>query len=298
MTAFRMGSVPYLNAAPLTHGIEHGCTFLPPSELAVLLEQGGLDAALVSITEAMRPPGREVLDGYGIVSRGPVYSVFLAHSVPLEEIREVHVDRSSCTSVQLLRVLLAERGLNPAFVPLRHPADGPSIQNLLLIGNPAIEFRRRGSHRHRLWDLGEAWHSMTGLPMVFAAWALRSGPGPGAGNAGAGRTDLLRRLRKAAEAGLHQLPAIIEGRREFDAGFRRAYLGGHIQYRIDEPARQGVAAFATLLRQHVGPGYRVPLWVGVGEDGADDVGEPGLGTAGGRVPTGAGRPTSDWGRGG
>jgi len=51
---FRLGSVPYLNAVPLTAGIEHGCVFLPPSRLAAELHAGRLDAALVSVVVQQR----------------------------------------------------------------------------------------------------------------------------------------------------------------------------------------------------------------------------------------------------
>src|SRR5215471_18446023 len=112
-TKSRIGSVPYLNAVPLTWGIEDQVEFLVPSKLAAKLHAGGLDAALVSITEVLFRDEYEMLDGFGIVSDGPVFSVFLAHRQPLEEMRAVFVDPASCASVNLLRMLLAERGLRP-----------------------------------------------------------------------------------------------------------------------------------------------------------------------------------------
>ena len=50
---FRVGSVPYLNAAPLTRGLEEQILFAPPAELARRLRRDELDAALVSITEVL-----------------------------------------------------------------------------------------------------------------------------------------------------------------------------------------------------------------------------------------------------
>ena len=49
---------------------------------------------------------------------GEVYSVFLAHKKPLTEAQEIFCDTASLTSVNLLKVLLAERGLKPEFKPL------------------------------------------------------------------------------------------------------------------------------------------------------------------------------------
>ena len=113
----RIGSVPYLNSVPLTYGIEEETSFVVPSKLAELLRAGELDAALVSITEVLFHEGYDVLDGVAVASHGPVKSVFLAHRQPLKEIQTIHCDPASLTSVNLLRVLLAERGIAPAFEP-------------------------------------------------------------------------------------------------------------------------------------------------------------------------------------
>ena len=57
-----------------------------------------------------------------IASDGPVYSVILAHCGPVEQLREVVVDPASQTSVNLLRCLLGERGMNGRVcLPRGHP---------------------------------------------------------------------------------------------------------------------------------------------------------------------------------
>ena len=114
----RLGSVHYLNAAPLTFGIEDQMVFTTPARLAELLRRDELDAALVSITEVLLNDRYDILDGVAIAALGEVYSVLLAHKKPLAEVREVFCDTASLTSVNLLKVLLAERGLRPVFRPL------------------------------------------------------------------------------------------------------------------------------------------------------------------------------------
>src|SRR4030095_4944391 len=115
LAGFRVGSVPYLNAVPLTRGLEAQIIFVPPSELAEKLRRDELDAALVSVTEVLFNDRYDVLDGVAVASLGEVKSVFLAHRRPLEEVREIHCDSASLTSVMLLRVLLAERNSFPEF---------------------------------------------------------------------------------------------------------------------------------------------------------------------------------------
>lgn len=242
LAPFRVGSVPYLNAAPLTYGLESEISFVPPSQLAVELHAGRLDAALVSITEALFHDGYDMLDGFGITSDGPVFSVFLAHREPLESVREVALDPASCTSVNLLRVLFAERGLAPKLVPLRDYLAAGKCANVLLIGNPAIEFQR-GGHPHRIWDLGAAWQELTGLPFVYAVWALRRDRD----------TSVLRdALRTAATNGLAVLPQLIRERPEFDLETRRAHLTEQIRYPLRDREKEGIARFGELLTRHTG----------------------------------------------
>src|ERR1043166_5860825 len=45
LAPFRVGSVPYLNAVPLTRGLENEILFVTPSRLAEMLKRDELDAA-------------------------------------------------------------------------------------------------------------------------------------------------------------------------------------------------------------------------------------------------------------
>src|SRR5476651_1132048 len=120
---FRIGSVQYLNAVPLTRGIESELILATPAKLAEMLRRDELDAALVSITEVLFNDRYDILDGVAIASLGEVYSVILAHKKPLAEAKEIFCDTASLTSVNLLKVLLAEKNLFPQFQPLEKYSD-------------------------------------------------------------------------------------------------------------------------------------------------------------------------------
>src|SRR6266850_5432531 len=109
LAPFRVGSVRYLNAVPLTRGLEDEVIFATPAELAEMLRRDELDAALVSITEVLFNDRYDVLDGIAIASLGEVYSVLLAHRRPLAELKEIFCHTASLSSVNLLKALLAER---------------------------------------------------------------------------------------------------------------------------------------------------------------------------------------------
>ena len=205
LAPFKVGSVPYLNAAPLTRGLEDQIIFVPPAALAEKLRRDELDAALLSITEVLLNDRYDILDSIAIASLGEVRSVVLAHTQPLEEIREIHCDPASLAGMHLLKVLLTERGLKPAFVPLVDYKSAATAPNVFLIGNPAIEFIC-SSPPHEIYDLGTAWYEMTKLPFVFAVWALRRIP----------NEPLRRHLREAKNFGLDTLDYIVSSRSEFD----------------------------------------------------------------------------------
>jgi chorismate dehydratase len=240
LAPMRVGSVPYLNAVPLTRGIEDQIAFAPPSRLAELLREGKLDAGLVSVTEVLFNDRYDVLDGIAVASLGEVKSVFLAHRKPLEEVQQIHCDPASLTSVNLLKVLLAERGLKADFTPLMNYPDAGFHDAVLLIGDPAIEFLR-APHEHQIWDLGAAWSELTRLPFVYAVWALRRG---------ADTTVLRKALRDAKAFGLETLDYSIQHRSEFDLEFRRDYLSWHIHYHLGADEKRGLAKFVELLRKH------------------------------------------------
>ena len=240
LAPFRVGSVRFLNAVPLTRGLEDEVTFATPSELAGKLQRDELDAALVSVTEVLFHDRYDILDGIAIASLGEVQSVLLAHRGPLETVGEVFCDTASLTSVNLLRVLLAERGLKPQFRPLAGYDFAALPDHALLIGDAALDFVRT-SHTHEIWDLGSAWYEMTKLPFVYAVWALRRGRE---------NTTLRRQLREARQFGLDTLDSIIRNRADYDYDFRKDYLTWHIHYHLGADEKRGLAKFMELLRKH------------------------------------------------
>lgn len=237
---FRVGSVPYLNAVPLTRGIEDQVLFAPPSQLAELLRRDELDAALISVTEVLSTDRYEILDGIAVASLGEVKSVFLAHRGPLEDAREICCDPASITSVSLLQVLLAERGLHPRFTRWSdfQPAAPPDY--FLLIGDAALDYQW-APHTHEIWDLGAAWYELTRLPFVYAVWALRRGLDHAA---------LRRQLQEARDFGLETMDHIIASRTDYSTEFCRDYLTWHIHFHLGSDERRALARFMDLLQRH------------------------------------------------
>jgi chorismate dehydratase len=246
LAPFRVGSVKALNTVPLTRGLEDQVMYSTPAKLAELLRRDELDAALVSVVEPLFYDRYDILDGVAVSSLGEVKSVLLAYRLPFEAAEEIYCDPASLTSVTLLKVLFAERGLKPEFKPLENYAAAKEKDFVLLIGDAALDFLL-GPHEHEIFDLGEAWYELTNLPFVFAVWALRRG---------VENKPLRRRLLEARDFGLDTLEHIIRSRSEYDLAFRQDYLGWHIQYHLGSDEKRGIAKFIQLLRKHgFGPVY-------------------------------------------
>ena len=240
LAPFRVGSVGYLNTVPLTRGLEEEVIYATPARLAEMLQRDELDAGLVSVVEVLFNDRYDILDGIAIASLGEVKSVLLAHRRPLSEATEIYCDTASLTSVQLLKVLLAERGLKPEFKPLAGYNMAALPDYAMLIGDPALDFAL-APHEHDIWDLGAAWFELTGLPFVYAVWALRRG---------VQNAPLRRLLREARDFGLDTLDTIIRSRTEYDYDFRKDYLSWHIHYHLGSDEKRGLAKFMELLRRH------------------------------------------------
>ncbi len=237
LAGLKVGNVSYLNARPLAYGIEDAVFLAPPSVLAKGFADGLYDVALLPVFELLREGGGTSVDGISISARGEVYSVFLAHKQPIASLQEIVLDNASRTSVNLLRVLLAEVHLSNA--RLVSTSNDPDAARLL-IGDQAIRFRLEAGEDWNFYDLSVAWKQMTGLPFVFAVWGLR----PGLNQAG----EVAACLREVREAGLAERKAIAAG--EADPAFALKYLTDYIRYDLGDEEKQAVALFDKLLRKH------------------------------------------------
>jgi chorismate dehydratase len=169
----RLGAVPYLNVAPIIHGLPGNDRFelirQVPSLVAESLHRREIDLGTIPSIE-YAAGGYAIVPGIAIGSRGAVRSVRLLHRGPLGALRRVALDTSSRTSVALLKILLRERlGRDPEYVSLP-PRIGEMLNAAdaaLVIGDPALY--HEGPEQSL--DLGEEWLALTGLPFVYAFWA-------------------------------------------------------------------------------------------------------------------------------
>jgi chorismate dehydratase len=176
----RVGIVNFLNSKPLAwgflkghHAVLFAPSYHPPAMVARMLGQGNLDVGLIPSIEVQRIPRLRVLPDICVAARHEVRSVLLLSRCPPEEIRRVALDQNSRTSVALLRILLRERWkVDPEYLHERPDPERmlTEADAALIIGDPALKVDR---DRYLVHDLAGEWYALTGLPFVFAVWAVR-----------------------------------------------------------------------------------------------------------------------------
>ncbi len=247
----RVGIVDYLNSRPLAWGFLRGTApagfearFEPPARVSDLLAAGELDVGLVPSIELQRIPDLSVLPGLCVASAREVRSVLMVAERPIAKIRRLALDVNSRTSAALVRILCAERwGIEPELVPAE-----PQIERMLgqsdaalVIGDPALSV---DPHRWLTFDLAREWYDLTGLPFVFAVWAVRPGVDH-PGLAAAFETSLAAGL-----AAIDEIAAEAAAKLGLPAAALKRYLEHNLHFRLGAPELAGLTEFFRRARRH------------------------------------------------
>ncbi len=245
----RIGAVSYLNTKPLIHDLEHLAPAAElvldyPSRLAEQLDAGRLDVALIPVIEYFRSGRYRLLPDLAIASQGPVLSVTLFSRHPWPQIHRVALDEGSRTSAALAQILLRRRyQVQPEVVPLPldRAAEDVDADAVLLIGDRAMHACLPGfAHA---FDLGQEWYDWTGLPFVYAVWAVRAGAdlGPVAGALAEAKRRGCAHIGRIAHAEAPKLG--------LDAGFCRRYLQSIIHFDLGPREQAGLHHYYMLASE-------------------------------------------------
>ncbi|MGW0735880.1 menaquinone biosynthetic enzyme MqnA/MqnD family protein [Streptomyces sp. NPDC002851] len=184
----RVGHIQFLNCLPLYWGLARTGTLLDleltkdtPEKLSERLVTGDLDIAPITLVEFLKHADQLVaLPDIAVGCDGPVMSCVIVSQLPLDRLdgARVALGSTSRTSVRLAQLLLAERvGVAPDYYTC--PPDlglmMREAEAAVLIGDAALRANLHDGPRLGLQvhDLGQLWKEWTGLPFVFAVWAVR-----------------------------------------------------------------------------------------------------------------------------
>ncbi len=251
MPKLRVGHMPYLNSEVFYRTLPpDACDLVTmvPRAMAAAVETGDLDAGPLPVAEVIRlGDALRPLGDLCVASRNTALSVLLFSSKPVEDLERsrVAVTSHTATSIQLLRVLFADRWKlsDVNFVELDEPHDAQ-----LIIGDDALQLRLQGSGYPYSYDLGEQWRLLTGLPFVFALWVVRR-------DANAALAEALEQaLCSSLVNGLKRIDEIAAARTThyLDEEKAASYVQ-NFTYTLGDEERRGMAEFARRLG-------KLPAW--------------------------------------
>lgn len=116
----------------------------------------------------------------------------------------------------------------------------------LVIGDPAMQL---GAHADelglRVYDLAEEWHDLTGLPFVFAFWAVRD-------DVVNDRPNLPYEMLAAKNEGISQIDLIASHyatELKLPEESLRSYLRDNVNYDLDQENIAGIMKYFNLVKE-------------------------------------------------
>jgi len=256
----KLGSVPFLNVKPLIFPLEEGLvehdfevSYTPPSNLSKMLFEKRVDLGLIPVAELLKRGTYSIVPNISISSYGKVDSVILISRSEIKEIKTVAVDARSQSSAGLLRVILEIfYKLSPIYIK-REPNDRflVGVDVGMLIGDMGLKLRYFTPKGYRVFDLGEIWTYETGLPFVYAIYAVNGGVHLGKN---------LQALGMAKSVGLENVERIAEIESKklgLSEEICLRYLTKRIRYDLGEKEIKGISTYGEFLAK-LGEIERIP----------------------------------------
>lgn len=253
----RIGRISYMNVAPIYYELDeqtdddrYTITSAPPAVLNRKMAVGELDISPVSTAAyAAHQDEWMILPNLSISCDGPVMSVVLASRYGIRDLdgKRVVISNESASAAALLRLFFREHDVRPD-ISCRKLDDENSLfgaDAVLVIGDAALNGKWQKTYRH-VWDLCGAWKDATGLPFVFALWAVRKQYACEHAARVAGTFDILNRSRRKGCANLAAITASLQKNCDLERDVLERYFNG-LQYNLDAVKFKGLQAFYDRL---------------------------------------------------
>jgi len=254
----RVSAISFLNTAPLMWDFTHppmqaelatryDTHFTLPNRCAEELAAGTADIGLIPVAAYATTPDLVILPGPAIASLDRVRSILLVtrRGLALEDINSVSLDSTSRTSAALVRVIFSKFvGTNPAYTTHTPDVDSMlvSADAALLIGDPAL-LQSQSHPDYGFHDLAAFWRARTGLPFVFAFWAIRKSAAAESDIAAAQVIEDFQHSRDRGLANLDHLVSEWGKRIALPPEIIRAYWTENIHYTLDPACLEGLGLF-------------------------------------------------------
>jgi chorismate dehydratase len=275
-----IGLIDYLNTMPFHYDLaerlrdadvhfERGV----PSQMNRALAAGEIDLAPISAIEAARNAADYiVLPGLSIASLGAVKTVLVfSWAADMRDLdgQSIALTDHSATSVALLKLLCRERyHVEPNYVVTRQhlPSMLSEHQGALVIGDDALiegtlhrplklllDMKAENTALSPqsfvlspyIFDLGDEWLKMTGLPFTFSVWCARKDRAAALESAGVFEALYASTQLGLTEEGRTKLADAYAARLGLPAGVCRRYLRD-LRYHLTEDDLAGLKLFLEM----------------------------------------------------
>jgi chorismate dehydratase len=211
----------------------------PPKKFPEMLETGEIDFAPVPSFHFIK--NKKSLKNYEfcIASKDKVLSVVVVSNGKNLDDGSIAISDATLTSVNLLKVILKEKGLKNRLVVAEESTAGKllkSCNNALVIGDEAIKARMV---YRVVMDLGEEFHEITGYPMVFGISASLKEKD---------MKEVDRMIMESVDWGLEHIEEVVEAARQkfsLPPEFLREYFRT-LSYRLGSKEKKGLKKFEEM----------------------------------------------------
>lgn len=245
MDKTRISIVSYLNSKPFLFGLRNSkinsqldISLDIPAKIVAILSYNLADVGLIPVAGLADLEKYKIISDYCIGAVGKVKTVVLVSDVPLNEIETVLMDYQSRTSVLLAKVLAKfywKKGFkwentcnNFQHKSIKGKTSG------VLIGDRVFEVEGKFKYSY---DLSEEWEKFTGLPFVFAVWAVNKEIS----------ASFEQTFNKAMKLGLENIDEVIEKeQKDYPDVDIASYFTENISFELDDAKRKGMQKFLLL----------------------------------------------------
>jgi chorismate dehydratase len=253
----RYGRISYVNVAPVETAFDVGAVMRDveiygavPTALNAAMSAGRIDAGAISAAHYLAHTDTFArLGDLCIAADGPVRTVLFVSPIPPALLGDatIAVTAQSASGRALLAALLSGfRDVRPHYSIVEDAlAAARAGRPALVIGDDALVARAELPRAH-IHDLGEAWRAWTGLPFVFAVWAVRRETLAAHPAEVATLTGALAEARAWGEANRERVIDAAVAAQPYERALYDDYFT-RLSFRLDERAAHGLERFGTLF---------------------------------------------------
>ncbi len=216
-----------------------------PRKLAEMIEEREIDFAPVPSFYYLKNKDKLRSYDFCVASRNRVLSVVLVSEWKMldDDDGYIAVTEQTLTSLNLLKIILSERGLKSRVVLVKESKASELLKHCthaLVIGDEAIKARMS---YHVVMDLGEEWRKLTGYPMVF---------GISASPKGKDMSEINKAVMESVEWGEANIEVVVaEAEKKF--GMPKKFLEEYFKsltFRVGVKERKGLELFEEKCHEY------------------------------------------------